>query len=437
MSKIEKYYSELFDGFEYETSGSFWRRLKWRLFWIDFRYFILGGAAASIIGVSLFLGTVTPGFRAQSAGYFPMMQTVNYHSTVVQVPAVNEQRPKNASFGIKGNEATVPATKVVSPPLSIQTVIDKKPLQFATTKVSEPENTAVTYSEFESKSNIDRETSVLTFNTLGINNAEINKARPELIYDSINKLYIPNRKVNFAISLYVSPAFNQQSLQTNSGYHEYLNYRTEHEKPAVSLSGGIAIQVNIKNWYIQSGLAYSKFTVNRNYNHTFLAFDSIRSYYQVDTTWGWYYDPPDIAKPVPIAIDSVFVPVYNDINEGRNEYGYLEIPLLAGYKLNRGRFSFDVAAGVSYGVLISTHGNVPSVSEKNAFTDLSNESNIIHQDQFNYILQLGVSYHITPDWSIMAKPFYKQNIRSVFQGNYPVDQRFSSFGVNFGLTVDL
>ena len=37
----------------------------------------------------------------------------------------------------------------------------------------------------------------------------------------------------------------------------------------------------------------------------------------------------------------------------------------------------------------------------------------------------------------MVGPYFKQNLNSVFINSYPVDQRFRTFGVKFGLVVFL
>jgi hypothetical protein len=149
------------------------------------------------------------------------------------------------------------------------------------------------------------------------------------------------------------------------------------------------------------------------------------------------YDPPHIGYPIVLSIDSTYIPVYNEINEGINQWNYLEIPLLLGYTFHFNRFSLDIGSGVSYGILLGASGNVPSLSEEKLFTELSELESQMNKHTFNYILQIGASYHLTPQWSLIVKPFYKQNLQSVFEKNYPIDQRFKAFSIKFGLKVDL
>ena len=216
-----------------------------------------------------------------------------------------------------------------------------------------------------------------------------------------------------------------------------MQYRNDHEHPAVSVSAGANVRLNLGNWYLQTGLGYSEFSQYRNYNNSFQALDSLNSYYRTDTIWGWVFDPPDVGKPIILGYDTVYVPVYNTTNEGYNRWKYLEVPLLAGYRFNMGRFGLEVGTGFSCGFFLAADGNVPDLKDNNRFTELKDIRDEMNRYLFSYILQAGFSWHITPAWSLDVSPFYKQNLNSVFKKNYPVSQKFSSFGVNFGLRVDL
>jgi outer membrane protein W len=78
---------------------------------------------------------------------------------------------------------------------------------------------------------------------------------------------------------------------------------------------------------------------------------------------------------------------------------------------------------------------VPDLDQENVFVEM--EEIELNDHMFNYLLQLGFSYHLTPEWSLNISPWYKHNLNSVFNNNYPVDQRFNTIGINFGLRVDL
>ncbi|MCF6342765.1 MAG: outer membrane beta-barrel protein [Bacteroidales bacterium] len=268
-------------------------------------------------------------------------------------------------------------------------------------------------------------------------NKELSPAE-KMVIDSLSYPYHNISKKNWiSISFYATPAYTVSALHADAAFGEYLNFRKSHESGAVSWSAGADVQFNIKNWFIQTGLNYSTYSDKRNYNYTFKALDSTQSYFATDTTWGWVYDPPDIGRPIVLSVDTTFVPVYNEINEGLNTWKYLEIPLLVGYTFNFNRFSLDLGTGFSFGLLLGARGNVPSPTEENLFDDLSDLQPQMNRHNFNYILQIGAAYHLTPQWSLIVQPYYKQSLRSVFENNYPVDQRSKAFSIKFGLKVDL
>lgn len=401
---------------------------------MDFKYYFAGAGILAIIGAGLFFG-LSDTDLPDNVNNPDIYQTtsINYQTEVIQT--VKSDKPQTESNLLIPNEVEQPTDFTETSESESPAVIkDLKSSTNAAYVYDKPEIRYETPSAVESP--VVRENEILSTMS-SMSTSELSNLQPELIYDSISKLYIPKQHVFVSLALYVSPTYNAPVMNSTAGYNDYLNYRNENESPSFSISAGIDLQINIKSWYVQTGLAYSRFNNYRNYNHTFLAYDSLRSYYSNDTTWGWLYDPPDIGKPVVIGIDTVWVPVYNDLNEGQNEWNYLEIPLLVGYKFNISRFSFDVATGFSYALLLNASGNVPSLTHENMFTELSEMNDLMNRNQFNYILQLGISYHLTPEWSIMAKPFYKQNLRSIFNDTYPIDQRFRSFGIKFGLIVDL
>ncbi|HEY9114216.1 MAG TPA: outer membrane beta-barrel protein [Bacteroidales bacterium] len=435
MTKLDNFYKEAFAGFEYKLSGSFWLKVKLRLFWSNYKFFIAGGAAIAVIGSALFFGL--PREEANSLPVTNPATNFAISSTLssTQEFEINE---KTENEGLEIHEETIAEvlvnnTSATETKTSTTSKTDAKNyLLKAESHNAELAAEAHVFIESENKREVY---STEFLSTLSL--SDLNNLQPELLYDSTSNLFIPKQKVKFSLLLSVSPSYNTVNLQSQPIYDEVRNYQLAHESSAVSYSAGLDFQVTFKNWFVQTGLAYSRFKNNRNYNYSFSAFDSLQSHYVNDTTWGWLFDPPITGEPIIIGIDSVFVPVYNQINEGSNEWECIEIPLLAGYNFNKSRFTVNIATGFSYGIYIKANGNVPSLSEQNVFTNLSEIEDKMNRHQFNYLLQVGVSYHITPDWSIMAYPFYKQNLQSVFDNNYPIDERFRTFGIKFGFIVNL
>ena len=433
-NNIDLFYREQFSGHRENLGTESWGKMKWRLFWLDFRYYAIALTALLFIGASVYFAFLFTN-PDQAVPLEHTMQTEN----VSTKPEADAELLPSVSKPIVESTS---ATEVEQPN---QMAATSNAIHQLNTPTEETIIPSAEMTEFKAtETNPDKNANGIIINSLTFLETKKKPVQlgihPEenLIIDTTSSpLHDIRKKSWISISFYVAPAYTNSTLTADNAFDEELKYRNDHETGAISWSAGADVQFNIRNWYIQTGLSYSTFSNNRNYNHSFKAPDSLNSYYSKDTTWAWVYDPPHIGYPIVLSIDSTYIQVFNEINEGVNRWNYLEIPLLIGYTFHFNRFSLDIGSGVSYGILLGASGNVPSLSEENLFTELSELEPQMNKHTFNYILQIGASYHLTPQWSLIVKPFYKQNLQSVFEKNYPIDQRFKAFSIKFGLKVDL
>lgn len=441
INQIDKFYSEALGSNTQEASAYTWTRLRWRLFWLNYNGYIFGISAAVILALAVILGPdIFEGNRDNFTTSEQLIQNSGSVDPNTNMTLVLQENDANENIAGLINESKSESEKTTenvfeTPVVNTIQTEENKPLyapntredvgdDFFTEEISEQE--LVQFSKIQS---------------LGFD-GEISE-KDELVvfatqFETFKTPYDVELKKNWvSVGLWVAPAYTITSLKAADGYEDYLQYRKDHESPAISVSTGLDVRFNIRKWHIQTGLGYSEYKQYRNYNNSFKALDSLSSYYQTDTIWGWIYDPPNVGEPIVLGYDTTFIPVYNTTNEGYNRWSYIEVPLIAGYKFKTGRFSLDVGTGISCAFLINAEGNVPHLDEDNRFNNLSDLNDEMNKYLFNYILQVGASYHLTPQWSINFSPFYKQNLNSVFNKNYPIDQKFRSIGINFGLKVDL
>ena len=440
LKHIDKLYNESLANYSEEASVYTWARMRWRLLWFNHGKYIIGTATIlSLLTIAYF------GISPLTSDKVPE-QNVNTASNYLNVTEQDQQPIQNE----KSANQTPPTIATV--PDQNEETLENDRSEIITEVIDEPaveREYSYEGSEYEADlvvSNENRSTLKGMALLSGLVPIEENINLPiasnqELVeqgedfQDTRVPVKVDIKSYWFSIGFYVSPAYNFHQIKAEAAYDDHLNYRKENESNVISWSAGADLRFNIRNWYVQTGLTYSTYQQGRNYNYTFKALDSLASYYQTDTIWGWVFDPPDLGEPVVLGYDTTFVPVYNELNEGVNVWRYLEIPLIGGYKFNKGRFAFDIGTGLSYGIFLDASGNVPSLDKEDHFEEipvLNQNRNII-----KYILQLGFSYHLTPNWSLNLSPYYKQNLNSVFDNNYPVDQRFSTIGINFGLRIDL
>lgn len=447
--QIDEFYREVLKDNTQKASAFIWARMRWRLFWMsNYRYVLGFGAAAVIIIAAYFMLSPENGNLQNTSSEQHLTTTITENEPAQNEPAIsgsNESHTREPATGQATKENPTDKSEDIT---TVNDEINSKGNAGLTTTQTATLNNSVTSSSFEitnkppeNEMNDLPETLPVAREELSIHfltSKNIDPGAPQTT-GLVEKIpYDVKLKKNWvSIGFYVSPAYTAFTLKADDGYQDHLQYRKDHESPAVSVSGGLSIRVNIGNGFIQTGLEYSEYKQYRNYNNSFKAFDSLNSYYRTDTIWGWVFDPPDVGKPIILGYDTVFVPVYNTTNEGYNRWQYLEIPLIGGYRFNKGRVGFEAATGFSCSFLLDASGNVPHLTDKNRFTELGDMKDEMNKYLFNYILQLGFTYHITPAWSFNLSPFYKQNLNSVFKNNYPIEQKFRSFGINFGLKVDL
>jgi len=238
----------------------------------------------------------------------------------------------------------------------------------------------------------------------------------------------------WSLDLFVNPSYIDQSLSAANGFDDHIQCRENSEEPAISVGFGAEIKYSVKNFFLQSGLNYSDYSQKYQYE---TATYNIDHYYDFDTTWVWIIDPPFI-DPYPISIDSTSVTLYEPVTStttGKNHYRYLEIPLLVGYQHKFKKINIEIGTGVSYGFFISAKGKLPELPNT-SFLDLSKQTDLI-QNNFNFLLYVGLEYKLNNKWGILLKPNYKQNLNSIFNSDFPVKQKFTTFGLAFGVRINL
>ncbi len=446
LQNIDMFYIDALSNFEGETS----RRFKINIYLL----FLFLRIRKLILGFIILTGFVITGYFG-----YGLLNDINENNTSQNFETKDEVKSNHEKSKIKNNSLPIveiqdhkststykleDAIEEKEKPLS--STYTKKPKSlFVTTTVAsfdketvpilvlETKQVTTLIDDFLMEKIVHRKTEFITTDS---NTVEDSKEQPLSMVQENSQI-----KSNwFSLSLYASPGISQVKLKADNGFDDYLELRRDNESHAFSWSAGGDVQFHLKNWFVQTGLNYTVYKNNKNYNYNYQVLDSANSYFDYDTIWVWIYDPPNLEYPVMVGIDTVWVPVYENINVKNsviNEWSYLEIPVLIGYKFNYHKFGFEIATGISMGFLLESKGNLPRLPDAEGMEDLDNLSGEINKTMFSYLLQAGVSYQMAGDWSVIIQPYYKQNLQSVFENNYPIDQKFRAFGFNIGVRVKL
>ncbi|MCD4745150.1 MAG: PorT family protein [Bacteroidales bacterium] len=452
---IDEYYKKQLRDIEEDTSRDRWGKLSLLLFWKKFRLWLglsLIVATAVIIGILYVLNYNINNDYAQSGKSQIIKQDLITNDSVTNslafqetikdkhTPAITENGKEKSVLDKKSTtdtEKNIP-TKSDRSFIHPSTLTEDKELKAKI--ISNPDN-------FETKI-----ISKLTFkNTCEIQITDKKNIITEIANRShstdfahtpdisTDGLFKPPRTTSWSMDIYIAPSYVTKSLSAEPINEDYLNIRNNSENPVYSTGLGAEVKFSINNWFIQSGINYSVYGDNAKYNFKTNVIDSINCYYNIDTTWMWIYDPPFIGEPYPIGFDSVWMAVYKKIESAttiKNRYEYIEIPALIGYHTKKKKWNYEISTGVSFGFLVSAKGKIPDLTN-NYLIEIDKSNEFIRNTSINYIFQAGIQYRLNSRMSLIAKPFFKHNLKSMYKNNFPVKQKFSTFGIITGIRIML
>ncbi|RLD67245.1 MAG: hypothetical protein DRI84_02980 [Bacteroidetes bacterium] len=215
----------------------------------------------------------------------------------------------------------------------------------------------------------------------------------------------------------------------------------------VTPSMGLNLKYHVNNWFIQSGVAYAEYGENKNYNQKIemhdtsgYAHQNVDEYYTYDSV-GFYIDPnnPGVVITLYDAIKH-YDTSYNWVSEdsifhenqgiyAQNRFRYIEIPLMLGYEFRFKNLSVEVSTGVSFGFRVNSSGKF--LNSKNELIDINQSNSPYSNTMMNYLLSVGLKYHLDNRFSIIAQPIYKTNLNSLFSSES--SPSYNHFGLNIGL----
>ncbi len=424
LKYIDELYKSNLENYQEEGGKDIWENMRWRLFWMRYRWILGIGFVVLFLSLGSFffmntynnpeISNTIENNKTESALYTgsqpeKVLQTENSTSSIIQNDATN----------------TISLSKTTDIPV----LNNNQPsvnLPNKTTEISNS-NESNTIS-----SSIDYNTSLTEISKKEYSNNISGSPDSNLLgYNRRTDIQLHTQTNHrFSFNIYAGPAISQSDISDYDS--EYLTYRNNNESNKPGWSMGIDLKFHIKNWIISSGLNYSVYNQSRSYSHSFKEYSPDDSYFNYDTTWNWVFDPPNYGTPIIAGIDSSWVEIYNNItidNSGQNQLKYFEIPVMVGYTFNSNMFTFEINAGLSAGFLIHSNVKVPDFNSPNDIVAVEQMNNTV----FNVVANASVYYHINPKISIFVSPYYKQNLVSVFNNDYPVEQKFKISGLNFGI----
>lgn len=210
---------------------------------------------------------------------------------------------------------------------------------------------------------------------------------------------------------------------------DMIYYGNDHRKQ--SRAAGLSLGTFKGPWEFETGIAYAISDDNGRFDINYSSFDSIGFYNKVVSF------SPDLQNPGRIIFNTEIEGVYDSIGHNvqtktANSYTYLQIPLMAGYRIYANRFlTISLKAGPVFSLMIGSDEQQASFSQENASLQSIND---LSPDRVSANWQiaasLGVGLHLSRRFTLLAEPTYKSYLRPVYQNTRTKPQ---SFGIKTGI----
>ena len=225
------------------------------------------------------------------------------------------------------------------------------------------------------------------------------------------------------LEAYTGPSLAQRELVSKPEDKSYLNKRLNTEKRGPAFNSGIRASLMIKgNLLLRTGFHYDQMTE---------VFEYIDPAY-VRTIVVNVYDPNTGMS----TLDTVGVEYGEKYQKTYNRYGFLDIPLMAGIEMRKGRSGFNLNAGVSVNLLFWKRGTVvsPITGEPAWFTPNDGTIEVFKANAgLSATASIQWFYHLKPRWRIFVEPYFKRILNPVTVSSHPVEQRYSIGGLRLGV----
>ncbi len=251
------------------------------------------------------------------------------------------------------------------------------------------------------------------------------REQPKLCYD------FARHPSAWLLDVYAGPSLAQSSLTSRLDDEPYLNQRLATERRSLAMNAGLRASLMFNsNFLVRTGLHYDQVTEIFEY---------------IDPTSVIYILKFSPGNPIP---DTLGVEYGENYLKTYNRYSMLDVPLIVGMEMRRGRSGFSINAGVSANVCFEKRGAIidPNTHEPARFGTISTSPKApgpktrLSQDVFRTNVGLSATasiqwyWHLSSHFRLFVEPSFRQVLRPLTVANHPVEQRYSILGLRLGAT---
>ncbi len=238
---------------------------------------------------------------------------------------------------------------------------------------------------------------------------------------------------HWAVDVFTS--FNFNSKKSEWSVPVFQNYYNFQNKESNAISNDFGLELTYKTspgLVFKTGINYSTYADKQDINFMYKGSDTLY-YLFIDSNW---IPNPIPGEPLILKVDTLLLyaidsfPRYQSLN-ALNQYHYYEIPLLIGWSQKFKNLDIEILGGVSIGFLSGS--NLWYYDPKKGFLQTEGKSFPIRKTILNLSLRMTAIYNFNNHMGFIFGPAYRRNLNSIFEDDYPLDQKFNSFSVQLGL----
>lgn len=276
----------------------------------------------------------------------------------------------------------------------------------------------------------------------------------ELLDSALTEATAPNKAtgLNFATGfsamVYGGPSYLLNNSTRTEAYTEGI-YSRHTDDNITGMNAGFGLRYHVNNFFVHSGVQLGSFGEKTSFDWT----ESYNQHFGFDSTMSitteYTYDSIDfivlnndtivVTQAVPTSWDTTYsaYSIDSTMNEDhqrktRNQYRFIEIPLMLGYRFEYQRFSIDVASGIGVAIPYGAKGYYLA---NGTLQPMDNNEQMYKHTVVNYLLSAGVHYHLNRRTSVSFMPMYRTNLTRLHTNSEArLPENYHSFSANFGLT---
>lgn len=233
-----------------------------------------------------------------------------------------------------------------------------------------------------------------------------------------------------SVDLYAAPAYAvRQMVYRDDATMAHAKLRNDTERYAFAYSTGFRASAHFRGGLaLRTGLTYTDIMERFRTNDPDADITRVITI-QIDTI----FEGP---SPV-IKIDTLSIIEYGQRDKvDLNHYRFVDIPLIVGYEMDRGRWFLSMNAGLLFNLATAQRGTILAMDGSPISID-SEKAGAQHPYKTrvgsSFQLGMGLNYALAPRLHLLLEPQFRVWLKPLNVASYPIDHKYVNAGLAIGI----